>query len=105
VGFDEPPDVLDGRDRRGTDRRPAHTDGAHDERIIAPADRLRLTSLFDRVRTLVAGEALLLAGAELAAADPELRSLRNVNTPEDYAAALVEAGIASTAQINRAGTS
>jgi molybdopterin-guanine dinucleotide biosynthesis protein A len=56
-------------------------------------DRLRLSLLFERARTLVADEALLLAGDELAAADPELRSLRNVNTPEDYAAALAEAGL------------
>jgi molybdopterin-guanine dinucleotide biosynthesis protein A len=57
---------------------------------LLAADRLRLSSLFDRVRTLVADEALLLADPELLAADPELRSLRNVNTPEEYAAALAE---------------
>lgn len=56
--------------------------------------RLRPFYLFERMRTVIADEALLLAGAELAAADPELRSLRNVNTPEEYAAALVEAGLA-----------
>jgi molybdopterin-guanine dinucleotide biosynthesis protein A len=55
------------------------------------AGRLRLTALFDQVPTLIADEALLLAGDELQAADPELRSLRNLNTPEDYAAALAEA--------------
>jgi molybdopterin-guanine dinucleotide biosynthesis protein A len=55
------------------------------------AGRLRLSSLLTRTRTLFADEALLLAGAELAAADPSLRSLRNLNTPEEYAAALVEA--------------
>lgn len=60
---------------------------------LLEADRLRLSFLFDRVRTLVADEALLLAGAELAGADPELRSLRNVNTPEEYAAALAEAAL------------
>jgi molybdopterin-guanine dinucleotide biosynthesis protein A len=57
---------------------------------------LRLSSLFERARALVADEALLLAGAELAAADPVLRSLRNVNTPAEYAAALAEAGLCST---------
>ena len=31
--------------------------------------------------------------AELRVADPELRSLRNVNTPEEYAAALKDAGL------------
>lgn len=53
-------------------------------------DRRRVSLLFERVRTLFAGEALLLADPALAAADPALRSLRNVNTPEEYAAALVE---------------
>jgi len=48
---------------------------------------LRLSALLWRVPTLFADEALLLAGAELAATDPELRSLANVNTPEEYAAA------------------
>jgi molybdopterin-guanine dinucleotide biosynthesis protein A len=51
---------------------------------------LRPFFLFERMRTLVADNAMLLAGEELAAADPELRSLRNVNTPEEYAAALAE---------------
>jgi molybdopterin-guanine dinucleotide biosynthesis protein A len=60
---------------------------------LLAADRLRLSLLFERVRTLVADEALLLEGAELVAADPELRSLRNVNTPEEYAEALAEAGL------------
>jgi molybdopterin-guanine dinucleotide biosynthesis protein A len=59
---------------------------------LLAADRRRPFFLFERMRTLVADEALLLAGAELAAADPELRSLRNVNTPEEYAAALAELG-------------
>jgi molybdenum cofactor guanylyltransferase len=48
---------------------------------------LRLGALLTRMRTLFADVALLLAGAELAAADPQLWSLRNVNTPEEYAAA------------------
>jgi molybdopterin-guanine dinucleotide biosynthesis protein A len=60
---------------------------------LLAADRLRPFFLFDRMRTLVADEALLLAGAELAAADPALCSLRNVNTPEEYAEALAEAGL------------
>jgi molybdopterin-guanine dinucleotide biosynthesis protein A len=61
------------------------------EALLA-ADRLRPFFLFERMRTIIADEAALLAGAELAAADPELRSLRNVNTPEEYAAARAEAG-------------
>ena len=55
-------------------------------------DRLRPTFLFERMRTLVADEALLLADPDLLAADPGLRSLRNVNTPEEYAAALADVG-------------
>ena len=57
---------------------------------LLAADRLRLSFLFDRMRTLVADEALLLADEALAAVDPALRSLRNVNTPEEYAAAVAE---------------
>ncbi|WP_437506902.1 molybdenum cofactor guanylyltransferase [Sorangium sp. So ce1099] len=52
--------------------------------------RLRLSSLFERARTLVAEPELLLADPRLLEADPALRSLRNLNTPEDYAAALRE---------------
>lgn len=55
--------------------------------VMLAEGTLRLGSLLARVRTLLADEALLLAGAELAVADPELRSLLNVNTPEEYAAA------------------
>jgi molybdenum cofactor guanylyltransferase len=51
---------------------------------------LRLTLLAGRVRTIEADEGLLLAGAELAREDPGLRSLRNVNTPAEYAEALAE---------------
>jgi molybdopterin-guanine dinucleotide biosynthesis protein A len=61
---------------------------------LLAADRLRPSFLFERMRTLFADEALLLAGEELAAADPGLRSLRNVNTPQEYAAALAELGAA-----------
>ena len=53
-------------------------------------DDLRLTRLCERLRTRRVDEALLLAGDDLRSADPALRSLRNVNTPEDYAAALEE---------------
>lgn len=52
--------------------------------------RLRLSTLFERARTLVADPELLLSDPRLSAADPALRSLRNLNTPEDYAAALRE---------------
>ncbi|MFT3773398.1 MAG: molybdenum cofactor guanylyltransferase [Minicystis sp.] len=57
---------------------------------LLAADRLRPFFLFERMRTIIADEAMLLADEALATADPELRSLRNVNTPEEYAAALAE---------------
>jgi molybdopterin-guanine dinucleotide biosynthesis protein A len=61
---------------------------------LLAADRLRPFFLFERVRTLVADEDLLLDDPDLRAADPLLRSLRNLNTPGDYAEALREAGFA-----------
>jgi molybdopterin-guanine dinucleotide biosynthesis protein A len=57
---------------------------------LLAADRLRPFFVFERMRTLVADEALLLAGEELKAADPALQSLRNVNTAEEYRAAYAE---------------
>jgi molybdopterin-guanine dinucleotide biosynthesis protein A len=57
---------------------------------LLAADRRRPFFLFERMRTLVADEALLLEGEELKKADPSLRSLRNVNTREEYEAALAE---------------
>jgi molybdopterin-guanine dinucleotide biosynthesis protein A len=49
-------------------------------------DRLRPVFLFDAVRTR------RVAPEEMLSADPQLRTLRNLNTPEDYLAALSEAG-------------
>lgn len=46
--------------------------------------------VLDACRTRWLSEAELLADPALAAADPELTSVRNVNTPEDYTAALAE---------------
>jgi hypothetical protein len=43
--------------------------------------------LFDAVRTR------RVSPDEMRAADPDLRTLRNLNTREDYEAALVEAGL------------
>ena len=51
-------------------------------REMLAANRLRLMDLFDLVPTRVIG------AEELADIDPELRSLRNVNTPAEYEAAL-----------------
>lgn len=57
-------------------------------RRLLAADRLRLLDLcrLSRVRDIDV--------AELRVVDPRLDSLRNVNTPEDYAAALAAAGLA-----------
>jgi len=49
-------------------------------------DRLRPVFLFDAVRTR------RVRPEEMITVDPQLRTLRNLNTPEDYSAALIEAG-------------
>jgi molybdenum cofactor guanylyltransferase len=54
------------------------------ERLLA-ADRLRPVFLFDEVPTRI------VEAAELADVDPTFQSLRNLNTPEDYQAALQDA--------------
>jgi len=51
-------------------------------------DRLRPAFLFDAVRTR------RVKPEEMTSADPQLYTLRNLNTREDYLAALVEAGLA-----------
>lgn len=56
------------------------------KRLLAE-DRLRPFFLFDAVPTRI------VAAAELADVDPDFQTLRNLNTPEEYAAALREAGI------------
>jgi len=50
-------------------------------------DRLRPAFLFDAVRTR------RVSPDEMRVADPDLRTLRNLNTREDYEAALMEAGL------------
>ena len=55
------------------------------ERLLA-ADRLRPLFLFDAV------PARVVEAAELLDVDPTLQTLRNLNTPEDYEAALRESG-------------
>jgi molybdopterin-guanine dinucleotide biosynthesis protein A len=57
----------------------------HVETLLA-ADRLRPAYLFDRVRTR------RVTAEELTGVDPELQSLANVNSPEDYRAILRLAG-------------
>lgn len=54
-------------------------------------DRLRPVFLFDAVRTR------RVLPAEMVSVDPELRTLRNLNTRDDYLAALAEAGMSSDA--------
>ncbi|MDX6554466.1 MAG: molybdenum cofactor guanylyltransferase [Miltoncostaeaceae bacterium] len=51
------------------------------------SDRLSARGLLDDLRVAWLDEEALLADARLAAADPALTSLRNLNGPEDYAAA------------------
>jgi len=61
----------------------------HVESLLA-SDRLRPVFLFEAVRTR------RVKPEEMTAVDPELRTLRNLNTPEDYRAALADAGISSS---------
>lgn len=60
----------------------------HVESLLAE-DRLRPVFLFDAVRTR------RVKPEEMVAVDPELRTLQNLNTREDYLAALAEAGFSS----------
>lgn len=55
---------------------------------LLAADRRRPFFLFERSDTRFVTAAELLAGDDLGEADPELRSLDNLNTPEDYERAL-----------------
>src|SRR6202790_5815209 len=59
---------------------------AHVEALLAQ-DRLRPVFLFDAVRTR------RVRPEEMVSVDPELRTLRNLNTREDYLHALSEAGL------------
>ena len=56
------------------------------EALLA-ADRLRPVFLFDQVRTR------RVSPAEMTGVDPDLMTLRNLNTREDYARALTSAGL------------
>ena len=61
----------------------------HAESLLA-ADRLRPVFLFDAVRTR------RVKPEEMTVVDPQLKTLRNLNTQDDYRAALAEAGIDSS---------
>lgn len=58
----------------------------HAEALLAE-DQLRVSHLFTRVRTR------RVPASEMTSADPQLQTLRNLNTREDYAAALAQAGL------------
>ena len=58
----------------------------HVESLLAQ-DKLRPVFLFDAVRTR------RVQPAEMMSVDPDLRTLRNLNTPEDYRIALSDAGL------------
>jgi molybdopterin-guanine dinucleotide biosynthesis protein A len=58
----------------------------HVESLLAH-DKLRPVFLFDAVRTR------RVRPEEMVSADPQLDTLRNLNTPEDYRAALSDAGL------------
>jgi molybdenum cofactor guanylyltransferase len=59
---------------------------AHVESLLA-GGKLRPVFLFDAVRTR------RITPEEMTVVDPELRTLRNLNTQEDYRAALADAGL------------
>ena len=56
-------------------------------RELLAVDRLRPVFLFDRVKTC------RVSVSDLAAVDPNLTTLRNLNRPDDYLAALADAGL------------
>jgi molybdenum cofactor guanylyltransferase len=58
----------------------------HAEALLAE-DQLRVSHLFKRVRTR------RVPTSEMVGVDPGLQTLQNLNTPEDYAAALAAAGL------------
>ena len=68
----------------------------HVEALLA-RDRLRPVFLFDAVRTR------RVQTSEMIAVDPQLQTLRNLNTREDYLAALSEAGLRADDGIPRRG--
>jgi molybdenum cofactor guanylyltransferase len=59
-------------------------------RALLDADQRRPFFLFERCRTRFVERDELLEDDELRAADPELWTLRNLNTPDDYAQALAD---------------
>src|SRR4029077_8754269 len=68
------------------------------ERLVKE-DRLRPAFLFDECRVETLDEAALKRDPVLAALDPDLDSVLNVNTPADYAAARARPGPEVTVQL------
>ncbi len=68
------------------------------ERLVIQ-DRLRPAFLFEECRVETLDDAALKRDPALAALDPDLDSLLNVNTPEDYAAARARPGPEVTVQL------
>jgi molybdopterin-guanine dinucleotide biosynthesis protein A len=60
-------------------------------RALIDADERRLSLLFERANSRIVDRELLLEDDALRQADPDLWSLRNLNRPEDYEAALRDA--------------
>jgi molybdenum cofactor guanylyltransferase len=71
------------------------------EALVA-AERLKPASLFERCRVRRLDDAAMLRDAALAAVDPELASVRNLNDPGDYAEA--HARPAPAIEVRRLGT-
>jgi molybdenum cofactor guanylyltransferase len=71
------------------------------EGLIA-ADRLKPAFLFERCRVLRLDDSAMLSTRALAAADPELNSVRNLNEPSDYEQA--HAQPAPEIEVRRFGT-
>lgn len=71
------------------------------EALLA-ADRLRPAFLFEQCRTLRLDDEALLADPLLAAVDPQLESVSNVNDPDEYAVARARPGPEVT--VERFGT-
>jgi molybdenum cofactor guanylyltransferase len=69
---------------------------------LIDADRMRPAFLFERSHVRELGEEDLLANPELAAADPELLSVLNLNEPDDYERARARA--APSVTVRRFGT-
>ncbi len=62
----------------------------HQAKALLAADKRRPTGLLDEASARIVTRDDLLADSTLASADPDLAALSNLNTPEDYEAALAQ---------------